>query len=68
MHFSIEDTGIGMSSEELERLFDRFSQANRRTSSEFGGTGLGLTISKKLIELLGGNQFMIMYVFTIINY
>ncbi len=51
----VRDTGIGMTKEELERVFDEFQQANRRTFREYGGTGLGLSISKKLAERLGGS-------------
>lgn len=55
VNFSIQDTGIGMSTQEIEQLFERFSQANRRISIKYGGSGLGLSISKKIIELMGGN-------------
>ena len=51
---SIKDTGIGMSSEEMARLFDKFVQANRRTAVEYGGSGMGLSISKQLIERMKG--------------
>lgn len=49
----IRDTGIGISKESQRIIFERFQQANNKISSEFGGTGLGLTISKKLADLLG---------------
>jgi signal transduction histidine kinase/CheY-like chemotaxis protein len=52
---SIKDTGIGMSEKALNRLFKPFSQASRSTSKNYGGTGLGLVISKKLSELMGGD-------------
>jgi CheY-like chemotaxis protein len=50
----VEDTGIGIAPENLDRIFDSFSQASGDISRKFGGTGLGLTISKKLIELQDG--------------
>ena len=52
--FSVQDTGRGLSLEEKTRLFNRFSQANIRTHVEYGGSGLGLFISRELTELQGG--------------
>lgn len=49
----VHDTGIGIAEDAQQAIFERFQQANSKISSEFGGTGLGLTISKKLAEILG---------------
>jgi signal transduction histidine kinase len=52
--FHVTDTGIGMSAEQLDRIFLEFSQAEDSTSRHYGGTGLGLTLCRKFTELLGG--------------
>ncbi|UTH72976.1 response regulator [Chromobacterium sp. IIBBL 290-4] len=55
LRFEIIDTGIGIAPDQLERIFDGFTQAEASTTRRFGGTGLGLVISKRLIELMGGS-------------
>jgi signal transduction histidine kinase/DNA-binding response OmpR family regulator len=52
--FSVRDTGIGVTKEQADRLFNVFQQAERTTARKYGGTGLGLAICKRLVELMGG--------------
>ena len=54
IHFEVKDSGIGMKAEQLSRIFEPFVQADNSTTRRYGGTGLGLPISRKFIELMGG--------------
>ncbi|MCL2441619.1 MAG: ATP-binding protein [Treponema sp.] len=54
INFEVKDSGIGMTSEQINKIFDSFSQAEASTTRKFGGTGLGLAITKKIVDAMGG--------------
>ena len=54
LHFAVRDTGIGIPPERQQHIFDAFSQADKGTTRQYGGTGLGLTIASRLVGMMGG--------------
>jgi two-component system sensor histidine kinase/response regulator len=58
LHFIVADSGVGVAPEKLDMIFDSFNQADASTTRQFGGTGLGLTISRRLVQMMGGRVWV----------
>ena len=58
LHIAVTDTGIGIPQEKINRIYDAFAQADNSTTRKYGGTGLGLTITRRLVELMGGRMWV----------
>jgi len=58
LHFSVSDTGVGIQADKIDLIFEAFRQADSSTSRKFGGTGLGLTISSRLVGMMGGHLWV----------
>jgi len=58
LHFSVRDTGVGIPADRMDRLFQLFSQTDASTTRRYGGTGLGLAVSKRFAELMGGDMWV----------